>query len=66
MDQKILEQALRMATRMVRGLRHLPYQQRCAALHLQTTFDRRRRVDLIENYRLLTGLDQTGEEVFQA
>ena len=66
MDQQILEQVQRVATRMVRGLRHLPYKERCAALRLQTTFDRRRRADLVETYRLLTGLDQTGEELFQA
>ena len=57
-DQQVLEQVQRIATRMVRGARRLPYQERCAALGLQTTYDRRRRADLVTVYRVVEGLDQ--------
>ena len=57
-DQQVLEQVQRIATRMVRGARRLPYQERCAALGLQTTYHWRRRADLVTVYRVVEGLDQ--------
>jgi hypothetical protein len=57
-DQQVLEQVQRSATRLIRGARQLPYQERCTALGLPTLHHRRRRADLVTVYRAVEGLDQ--------
>ena len=54
-DLKTLEQVQRRATKLVRSIRHLSYQERLTRLKLSTMRDRFARGDLIETYKLLTG-----------
>ena len=43
-------------TRMVPGLKHLPYEQRLIQLRLWTLEERRVRADLIEVYKMVNGM----------
>ena len=50
---KILESAQRRATKLVRGIKMLPYDKRLRKLKLMSIEDRLRRGDLIETYKSL-------------
>ena len=52
-DIDALEKVQKRATKMVRGLKNLSYEQRLKSLDLYTLFRRRQRGDLIEVYKLL-------------
>ena len=48
-----IERVQRRATRLVPGLRELPYEERLRILNLETLYYRRARADLLEVYRIL-------------
>ena len=52
----LLERAQARATRLVRDIRHLDYEDRLRYLGLQKLETRRHRADLIMTYRIITGL----------
>ena len=54
-DIDALEKVQKRATKMVRGLGNLPYEQRLKSLDLYTLFCRCQRGDLIEVYKILNG-----------
>ena len=54
-DQRLVERVQRRATRLVRDLQHLQYQERLRALRLPSLFYRRRRGDVIMVYMLMNG-----------
>lgn len=55
-DQDLIERVQRRATKLVPELRDLPYSQRLQALNLPTLSFRRKRADILEAYRILTGI----------
>ena len=54
-DQDAIERVQRRATKLVRPLRHLQYQDRLRALNLPSMYYRRMRGDMIMAYQILTG-----------
>lgn len=54
-DQKQLERVQRRATRMVKDIKHRPYQERLRTLGLPSLYYRRRRGDMVTVYQLLHG-----------
>ena len=54
-DQRLIERVQRRATKLVRELRHLPYQERLRRLKLPSLYHRRRRGDVIAIFQILTG-----------
>ena len=54
-DQKLIERVQRRATRLVEGIRHLPYPERLRSLGLPSLYYRRRRGDMIQVYQVLHG-----------
>jgi ribonuclease P/MRP protein subunit RPP40 len=57
-DIQALEQVQRRATKMTPELRYKPYKERLQALNLTTLEDRRARGDIIQKYKIHTGLDK--------
>ena len=58
-DIKALEKVQMRATRLVTALRNKPYQERLKALDLPTLKFRRLRGDMIETYKVLSGIYDT-------
>ncbi len=56
-DIHALEQVQRRATKLIPGLEHLQYEERCETLGLQTLEERRKRGDMIETFKLLHGFE---------
>ena len=63
-DKDILENVQRRFTRMVNGLKGLEYWERCTVLGLSTLLDRRRKLDLIQCFRVLRGIDDIDSNMF--
>ena len=63
-DIEVLEKVQRRATKMVYSIRKLPYHERLLRLGLTTLERRRRRGDLIETFKILTGREDVDPEQF--
>ena len=62
-DIECLERIQRRATKMVRGLKNMHYQERLKAVGLQS-LQQRRRGDLIETFKILKGVQITEQNLF--
>ena len=58
-----LERVQRAATKMVPELKDMTYEERLKVLDLPTLEQRRERGDLISIYKIVSGMDKTGEEL---
>ena len=58
-DKHLLERVQHRFTRMIPGLRQLPYEKRLESLKLWTLEERRNRADLLEVFRMYRGLSTT-------
>jgi len=59
-----LEKVQQRATRLVKGYRKLPYEERLRKLGLNTLQTRRLWGDLIETFKIITGKEQVNRETF--
>ena len=57
-DKEVLEQVQRRAVRMVSNLRGRTYEERLAELEMVTLETRRQRGDMIQTFRIMSGIDQ--------
>ena len=58
-DQKKIEQVQRRATKLVKQIRNLPYQERMRELKLPSLSFRRKRGDMIAIFKMVQGLTKT-------
>ena len=63
-DIKHIEDVQRQATRFVRGIRHLTYEDRLRTLNLFSMKRRRLRGDLIETFKIIKQIDKVDPEFF--
>jgi len=64
-DKKLMEGVQRRATKLVRTLKDLEYEERLEAFGLTTHTDRRRRGDLIEVHKILTDEEYCNGQMFE-
>ena len=55
-DIEKIEKVQRRATKMIKGMRNLPYRERLRRCKLMTLEERRRRYDLIEMFKIMKGI----------
>ena len=65
-DIQAIERVQRRATKLIRGMRGLSYTERLTALGLPSLQFRRRRADMIEVFKIISGLDRIGADRFFA
>jgi hypothetical protein len=63
-DIKELEKVQRRATKLIPSLKNLPYEERLRNLGMYSLVCRRQRGDLIETFKLLTGVEKVPHEKF--
>ena len=63
-DIDTLEKVQRRATKLVKNIRHLSYEERLKKLQLYSLVRRKKRGDLIEVFKILNKLEDTDEEIF--
>ena len=63
-DVELVESVQRRTTKMISGLRDLPYEERLRRLHLTTLEKRRERGEVIEAFKILKGFERVEEEHF--
>lgn len=63
-DIDCLERIQRRATKMVKGLKKMTYEERLKTLGIHTLQKRRLRGDLIETFKILTGKERVNKEAF--
>ena len=63
-DVKCLEQVQRRSTKLVEGLDHVGYVERMKLIRLQSLENRRLRGDLIETFRIITGIEKVNASDF--
>ena len=63
-DQKSIEKVQKRATKLVPSLKDLPYTERLRVLNLPSFSHRRRRGDMIETYKILSGKVNVDKNIF--
>ena len=58
-DQRETEKVQRRATKLVKGISHLVYEDRLRILELPSLQHRRRRGDMIQTFKIVSGIDRT-------
>lgn len=64
MDQQKIEKVQRRATKLIEDIKHLSYQDRLRNLNMPSLQHRRLRGDIIETYKIVTGLYDVDKETF--
>ena len=63
-DKILIENVQRRATRLVKSIKHLPYEDRLNTLGLPSLENRRERSDMIEVYKILHDIDRVDKDKF--
>ena len=63
-DKILLENVQRRATRLVKRLRHISYEDRLRTLGLPSLEYRRERSDMIQVYKIMHGIDKVDKDKF--
>jgi ribonuclease P/MRP protein subunit RPP40 len=64
LDAMEIEKVQRRATKLVSCIKHLPYSERLKTLKIPSLYYRRRRVDMIQTYKIMNGIDRLDPEAF--
>jgi hypothetical protein len=64
-DIQTIESIQRKFTRMIKGMKGLSYEERLVKLELPTLLNRRRKVDLIQAYKIKNKIDHVDASLFQ-
>ena len=62
---KDIENVQRMYTRLIDGVGLMPYEERLKKLNLTTLLERRARGDLIETFKIISGISRYGYDMFK-